>query len=213
MTSKSLSSMTGARNRLNLATTMLVLFAGLLLFRLGMKDSASRVEISGAPRSNAVDAEKQRAAEAPSAIASSSSAGSIVLQEAGTKPKAGAAFGAIRGAKSADKRQGFQSDIAASEMELKSGIRAFYSGELDQARSDLMEYLEFPQSATNPGAADFYLGATLIERSMLKTPRAQWAGPSRDALQAFRLARRANYSPLRAYVSPALLKVWDATGQ
>ena len=33
-----------------------------------------------------------------------------------------------------------------------------------------MNYLESPQTARNPGVADFYLGATLIERSMLANP-------------------------------------------
>jgi hypothetical protein len=74
-----------------------------------------------------------------------------------------------------------------------------------------MDYLESPQTAQNPGVADFYLGATLIERSILRTPRAQWHGPSPEALAAFKAARKANYSPVRAYVSPALLKIWDST--
>ena len=76
-----------------------------------------------------------------------------------------------------------------------------------------MNYLESPQTAQNPGVADFYLGATLIEQSMLATPREQWQGPSQDALSAFKEARKANYNPVRAYVSPALLKIWDSTGQ
>jgi hypothetical protein len=46
---------------------------------------------------------------------------------------------------------------------------------------------------------------------MLQTPRAQWAGPSKDALLAFEQARKANYNPVRAYVSPTLLKIWDST--
>lgn len=76
-----------------------------------------------------------------------------------------------------------------------------------------MNYLESPQTARNPGAADFYLGATLIERSMLQTPRTLWKGPSADALSAFQQARNANYNPVREYISPALLKIWDSTGQ
>jgi hypothetical protein len=76
-----------------------------------------------------------------------------------------------------------------------------------------MDYLESPQTAQNPGVADFYLGATMIERSILRTPRAQWQGPSLDALAAFKAARKANYSPVREYISPALLKIWDSTGQ
>jgi hypothetical protein len=99
-----------------------------------------------------------------------------------------------------------------STNELKSAIRAFYQGQFDDARTALMDYLESPRTAQNPGAADFYLGATLIERSLLRTPQAQWKGPSQDAISAFKQARKANYNPVRAYVSPVLLKVWDTTG-
>jgi len=59
--------------------------------------------------------------------------------------------------------------------------------------------------------ADFYLGATSIERSILQTPRAKWQGPSADALQAFKEAKKANYNPVRSLVSPLLLKIWDST--
>jgi hypothetical protein len=107
--------------------------------------------------------------------------------------------------------QAIKSDPTAAMNELKSAIRSFYQGKLDDARRSLMDYLESPQTAQNPGVADFYLGATLMERSILRTPRAQFQGPSEDALAAFKAARKANYSPVRAYVSPALLKVWDST--
>jgi len=108
-------------------------------------------------------------------------------------------------------QQAIKNDPAAAANELKSALRSFYQGRLDEASRALMEYLESPQTAQNPGVADFYLGATLLERSILKTPRAQFQGPSEDALAAFKAARKANYSPVRAYVSPALLKVWDST--
>jgi hypothetical protein len=114
---------------------------------------------------------------------------------------------------SARLEQAIKSDPAAATNELKSAIRSFYNAQFDDARTALMEYLESPQTAQNLGAADFYLGATLIQRSILRTPRSQWKGPSADALSAFKAARKANYSPVRAYVSPALLKVWDSTGQ
>jgi hypothetical protein len=109
--------------------------------------------------------------------------------------------------------QTIKSDPAAAKNELTSAIRYFYLSQFDDARRALMDYLESPQTAQNPGVADFYLGATLLERSMLTTPRAQWQGPSVEALSAFKEARKANYSPVRAYVSPALLKIWDSTGQ
>jgi hypothetical protein len=106
-----------------------------------------------------------------------------------------------------------QNDPAAAKNELKSAIHSFYSSQFDDARRALLSYLESPQTAKDPGAADFYLGATLIERSILQTPRAQWKGASPEALSAFQKARTANYQPLRDYVSPAILKIWDSTNQ
>jgi hypothetical protein len=106
-----------------------------------------------------------------------------------------------------------KNDPTAARNELIAAIRYFYHSQFDDAQRALMTYLEAPQTATNPGVADFYLGATLIERSMLQTPRGQWQGPSQDALSAFEEARKANYSPVRSYVSPALLKIWDSTSQ
>ena len=104
-----------------------------------------------------------------------------------------------------------QNDPAAAKNELKTAIRYFYSSQFDDARRSLLNYLESPQTAKDPGVADFYLGATLIERSMLQTPREKWTGPSPEALSAFQEARKANYQPMRDYVSPALLKIWDST--
>ncbi len=109
--------------------------------------------------------------------------------------------------------QAIRNDPAAAKNELMTAIRYFYQSQFDDARRALMNYLESPQTAQNPGVADFYLGATLIERSMLATPRERWRGPSQDALSAFKEARKANYNPVREYVSPALLKIWDSTGQ
>ncbi len=106
-----------------------------------------------------------------------------------------------------------KNDPAAARNELMAAIRYFYHSQFDDAQRALMNYLEAPQTAKNPGVADFYLGATLIERSILRTPQTQWQGPSPDALSAFREARKVNYSPVRAYVSPALLKIWDSTAQ
>jgi tetratricopeptide (TPR) repeat protein len=109
--------------------------------------------------------------------------------------------------------QAIKNDPAAAKNELITAIRYFYNSQFDDARRALMNYLESPQTAKNPGVADFYLGATLVERSMLQTPRANWKGPSPDALSAFQEARKANYNPVRAYVSPTLLKIWDLTAQ
>jgi hypothetical protein len=107
--------------------------------------------------------------------------------------------------------QAIKSDPAAARNELTAAIRYFYHSQFDDAQRTLMDYLESPQTAQNPGVADFYLGATLIERSILATPRAQWQGPSAEAISAFKEAHKASYNPVRAYVSPALLKIWDST--
>jgi hypothetical protein len=106
-----------------------------------------------------------------------------------------------------------KNDPEAAKKELKSAIHYFYTSRFDDARRTLLSYLESPQTAKDPGAADFYLGATLIERSMLQTPRAQWKGPSPEALTAFQEARKANYQPMRNYLSPSILKIWDSTSQ
>jgi hypothetical protein len=110
-------------------------------------------------------------------------------------------------------QQAIKTDPAAAKNELKTAIRYFYASQFDDARRALLSYLESPQTAKDPGAADFYLGAALIGRSILITPHAQWKGPSPEALSAFQQARKANYQPLRAYVSPAILKIWDSTTQ
>jgi hypothetical protein len=102
---------------------------------------------------------------------------------------------------------------AAAKDQLTSAIRYFYHSQFDDAQRVLKDYLNSPQAATNQGPAYFYLGATLVEQAMLETPSANWQGPSADAQAAFKEARKANYNPVRDYVSPALLKVWDATSQ
>jgi hypothetical protein len=107
--------------------------------------------------------------------------------------------------------QAIRSDPAAVKNELKSAIRYFYNSQFDDAQTALRDYLKSAQTPDSSGVAYFYLGAALIEQSMLETPRAKWQGPSADASSAFKQARKANYSPVRAYVSPSLLKVWDST--
>jgi hypothetical protein len=107
--------------------------------------------------------------------------------------------------------QAIRSDPVAVRNELKSAIRYFYNSQFDDAQTALKDYLKSSQTADNPGVAYFYLGATLLEQAMLETPRVKWQGPSADAQSAFKQARKANYSPVRQYVSPSLLKVWDAT--
>jgi tetratricopeptide (TPR) repeat protein len=108
-------------------------------------------------------------------------------------------------------QQTLANDPVAAKAELTSAIRLFYKSQFDDARRALLSYLESPKTALDPGVADFYLGATSIERSILQTPRAKWQGPSADALQAFKEAKKANYNPVRSLVSPLLLKIWDST--
>ena len=108
--------------------------------------------------------------------------------------------------------QAIRSDPAAARNELTSAIRYFYQSQFDQAQTALRDYLKSADTAQSPGAAYFYLGAALLEQSILETPRTQWQGPSVEAQSAFKEARKTNYNPARSYVSPALLKVWDATG-
>jgi len=104
-----------------------------------------------------------------------------------------------------------RSDPAAAKNELTSAIRYFYHSQFDDAQTALRDYLKSADTAQNPGAAYFYLGAAMLEEAMLETPRANWQGPSQEAHVAFKQARKANYNPVREYVSPALLKIWDST--
>ena len=105
-----------------------------------------------------------------------------------------------------------KNDPAAARNELTSAIRYFYRARFDDAQRALKDYLKSP-TAQSPGVAYFYLGAALLEQSMLAAPRSSWQGPSADAQSAFKEARKADYNPVRAYVSPPLLKIWDSTGQ
>jgi hypothetical protein len=109
--------------------------------------------------------------------------------------------------------QSIRTDPAAARNELKAAIQYFYHSQFDEARRALMNFMESPQNDQYIGVADFYLGAVLVEQSMLETPRAQWQGPSAEAQSAFKEARKANYNPARAYLSPSLLKIWDSTSQ
>jgi len=91
--------------------------------------------------------------------------------------------------------QTIKSDPAAARNELVSAIRYFYLSQFDDARRSLLDYLESPQTAQSPGVADFYLGATLVERSMLANPRAEWKGPSEEALSAFKTSPQGQLQP------------------
>jgi len=109
--------------------------------------------------------------------------------------------------------QAIKNDPAAAKNELTTAIRYFYHSQFDDAQRALTDYLKSPQTAQSPGVAYFYLGATLLEQSVLATPSSNWQGPSPDVVSAFKQARNASYHPIRTYVSPSVLKVWDMTNQ
>jgi tetratricopeptide (TPR) repeat protein len=106
-----------------------------------------------------------------------------------------------------------KNDPAAAKNELTSAIRYFYRSQFEDAEREFRDYLKSSQPIQSPGVANFYLGATLLEESMLTTPTSNWQGPSPDVVSAFVSARNASYRPVRTYVSPAVLKIWDATSQ
>jgi tetratricopeptide (TPR) repeat protein len=110
-------------------------------------------------------------------------------------------------------QRAIKNDPATAKKELTAAIGYFYQSQFDDAEREFRDYLKSPQTAQSPGAAYFYLGAALLEESMLTTPASSWQGPTADVLSAFKEARKASYNPVRTYVSPALLKVWDATTQ
>ena len=106
-----------------------------------------------------------------------------------------------------------KNDPAAAKNELTAAIRYFYRSQFEDAEREFRDYLKTPDTAQNPGPAYFYLGATLLEESVLTTPASSWQGPSPDVVSAFVSARAASYKPVRTYVSPTVLKIWDQTGQ
>jgi tetratricopeptide (TPR) repeat protein len=106
-----------------------------------------------------------------------------------------------------------KNDPAAAKTELTSAIRYFYRSQFEDAEREFRDYLKNPAAAQNAGVAYFYLGATLLEESMFATPSSTWQGPSPDVVSAFISARGASYKPVRSYVSPTVLKIWDQTNQ
>jgi hypothetical protein len=106
-----------------------------------------------------------------------------------------------------------KNDPTAAKTELTSAIRYFYRSQFEDAEREFRDYLKTPATTQSPGAAYFYLGATLLEESMLATPSSSWQGPSPDVVSAFVSARSASYKPVRSYVSPTVLKIWDSTSQ
>jgi hypothetical protein len=102
-------------------------------------------------------------------------------------------------------------DPEGRESILKQAIRDYYAAGFESARTSLQIYLKEQQVASR-GAADFYLGATLLERWIFTTKsRKATDRPPSDAVEAFKRSRVEGYKPLPEYVSPAVLKVWDTT--
>jgi tetratricopeptide (TPR) repeat protein len=102
---------------------------------------------------------------------------------------------------------------ATDRAAVKKAISDFYQFKLDDAQRELDAYLKATPAPLSPGVANFYLGATLLEQAMLNTPQARWQGAPVEAQTAFKEARKDNFTPSAKYVSPALMKAWDATAQ
>jgi tetratricopeptide (TPR) repeat protein len=112
--------------------------------------------------------------------------------------------------------QRVQPRMAADPLErekiLKAAIRDFYASGFESAQTSLQIYLG-EQQVANRGAADFYLGATLLEKWIFqKRGRKPGDAPPAEAVSAFRRARSEGYKPLPEYVSPVVLKVWETAG-
>jgi hypothetical protein len=116
-------------------------------------------------------------------------------------------------AKTAIARLQPQVQAAADRVSIKKAIGDFYQNKLDTAQQELNAYLKSATPPLSPGVAYFYLGASILEQSLLNTPQAQWQGTPADAQAAFKEARKANFTPMAKYVSPALMKAWESSAQ
>ena len=111
-------------------------------------------------------------------------------------------------------QQKISSDPQQLKLTLVGAIRDFYDSKLSDAKAALGFYLNTPQ-ARSAGAAYFFLGATLLEQSLLTTPQTKTPAspPVPDEVSTnFQRARAAGYKPLPQYVSPVLMKAWNSTG-
>lgn len=106
-----------------------------------------------------------------------------------------------------------QENPPALEDTLTQGIAAYYASHFTQADEALSSYLQ-ANAAAYPGAAHFYLGASLLSQAILLDPGDAARGDDmrKQALQEFALAKQSNYEPLRSAVSPRILTQWTQTG-
>lgn len=98
------------------------------------------------------------------------------------------------------------------EMLIKA-IRDFYDSRFSDAKAELGLYKNAPQ-ARSLGAAYFYLGASVLEESILNTaqPKKSVNVTPTEVLADFQEARKAGYKPVTQFVSPKLLAVWNSAG-
>jgi len=95
---------------------------------------------------------------------------------------------------------------------LATAIRAFYSSNYTEAENSLVDYLGY----TNPkykGAADFYLGATRLYKSVLEASvrKPEDAVQLESVQSRFKAAREACYEPIPKYLSPLMARAWKVS--
>ncbi|WP_446743448.1 hypothetical protein [Silvibacterium acidisoli] len=104
-------------------------------------------------------------------------------------------------------------DPKALEALLDDGVTQFYASQYIEADESLNAYLS-RGGRIHAGAAHFYLGAALTAQQLLADPK---DAPHIDDLQQqarkqFEEARKLNFQPLEAAVSPRILDQWSQTG-
>ena len=99
--------------------------------------------------------------------------------------------------------------ISDSDQLLAQGITEYYTGNFDDAYSDLRNYLKF--KGEKVGLANFYLGA-------LKATQYHLGGASDPKLKeaaegSFRVAKKApNFKPPQKYISPKIMDMYNGAG-
>ena len=110
-----------------------------------------------------------------------------------------------------------QEDIARSdpkrlEETLVSGVRSFYESSFTDAQADISTYVKI--GGSNMGAAYFYLGATMLARAILASPKSkeEYDRFQQAAMENFQKAKQEKFKPVEKYVSPKILAVWAQAG-
>ena len=99
--------------------------------------------------------------------------------------------------------------ISDSDQLLAKGITEYYTGNFDDAYSDLKDYLKF--KGEKVGLANFYMGA-------LKATQYHLGGATESSLldaatNAFRVAKKTpNFKPPTKYISPKILDMYNNAG-